>query len=148
MDPIGASPTWRWKGYDNAWVEIDGRWMQGSSSGGGWGGSMWIDAFDMGRVGLLALHRGEWDGERLLSEGFFQQAETPTKVQEDRGFINWNLNPDREVLPSAPESAVYHSGSGNRIYVDPEHELVVVIRWMDTGELDGLVERVLEAVDG
>jgi Beta-lactamase len=25
MDPIGASNTWRWFGYDNAWVVIDGQ---------------------------------------------------------------------------------------------------------------------------
>ena len=24
MDPIGASPTWRWHGYENSWVLIDG----------------------------------------------------------------------------------------------------------------------------
>jgi CubicO group peptidase (beta-lactamase class C family) len=25
MTPIGASTTWHWEGYDNSWVEIDGR---------------------------------------------------------------------------------------------------------------------------
>ena len=25
MDPISASPTWRWYGYDNSWVVIDGQ---------------------------------------------------------------------------------------------------------------------------
>ena len=25
MDPIGASDTWQWHGYENSWVEIDGR---------------------------------------------------------------------------------------------------------------------------
>jgi CubicO group peptidase (beta-lactamase class C family) len=24
MEPIGASPTWRWYGYDTSWVELDG----------------------------------------------------------------------------------------------------------------------------
>ena len=30
MDPIGASDTWEWLGYDNGWMEIDGRRMQPS----------------------------------------------------------------------------------------------------------------------
>ena len=25
MDPIGASPTWRWYGYDNSWILLDGK---------------------------------------------------------------------------------------------------------------------------
>jgi CubicO group peptidase (beta-lactamase class C family) len=147
MDPIGASTTWRWQGYDNAWVTIDGRWMQGSSSGGGWGASMWISAFDLARFGLFTLHRGTWDGEQLLSEAWFDLAETPTDLLTTRGFMNWNLNTNRELLPSAPESALYHSGSGNRVYVDRENGLVVVIRWMETGVLDEFIGTVLQAVD-
>ncbi len=134
MNPIGASTTWRWKGYDNAWIEIDGQKMQGSSSGGGWGGSMWIDAPDLARMGLLTLHQGEWDGKQLISGDWFEKAETPTGIRQDRGFNNWNLNTGRKALPEAPESAFFHSGSGNRVYVDRENDLVVVIRWMDTGE--------------
>ena len=34
MDPIGASSTWRWYGYDNSWVEVDGQKMQSVSGGG------------------------------------------------------------------------------------------------------------------
>ncbi len=147
MDPIGASTTWRWQGYDNAWVTIDGRKMQGSSSGGGWGGSMWISALDLARFGLFSLHRGEWDGERLLSREWFDLAETPTGLLTTRGFMNWNLNTGGELLPSAPESSFYHSGSGNRTYVDRENDLVVVVRWMDTGVLDEFIGIVLASLE-
>ncbi|HJW46710.1 MAG TPA: serine hydrolase, partial [Lysobacter sp.] len=34
MDPIGASATWRWHGYDNSWVLVDGLNMQSVSGGG------------------------------------------------------------------------------------------------------------------
>ncbi len=34
MDPIGASTTWRWYGYDNSFVNIDGLMMQSVSGGG------------------------------------------------------------------------------------------------------------------
>ena len=34
MDPIGASSTWRWYGYENSWVNIDGNWVQSVSGGG------------------------------------------------------------------------------------------------------------------
>ena len=38
MEPIGASSTWRWYGYDNSWVEIDGQRFQAVTGGGHWGG--------------------------------------------------------------------------------------------------------------
>ena len=28
MEPIGASSTWRWYGYENSWVDLDGQKMQ------------------------------------------------------------------------------------------------------------------------
>ena len=145
MDPIGASTTWRWKGYDNAWVEIDGRKMQGSSSGGGWGASLWINTSDLARFGLLSLNQGEWDGRQIISSEWFEKAESPTDVNPGRGFINWNL--DTDDIDGAPESAFFHSGSGNRVYVDRENDLVVVIRWMETGdEFDEFISKVLNSI--
>jgi hypothetical protein len=40
----------------------------------------------------------------------------------------------------------YHVGNGtNIVYVDPDHELVIVVRWIENASLDGIVKRVLEA---
>jgi len=44
MEPIGASPTWRWHGYETSWVEIDGKQVPSMSGGGHWGGGMFISA--------------------------------------------------------------------------------------------------------
>jgi CubicO group peptidase (beta-lactamase class C family) len=147
MDPIGASPTWRWTGYDNSWVLLDGRAVQSVSGGGHWGGGMFISARDMARFGLLTLRRGRWGDRQILSEAWVRMALTPTPVQANYGFMNWYLNTGREQLPSAPESAFVHVGNGtNAIYVDPENDLVVVARWIANPALDGLVQRVIAAV--
>ena len=45
MEPIGASSTWRWYGYENSWIEIDGQKIQSVSGGGHWGGGMFINAY-------------------------------------------------------------------------------------------------------
>ena len=37
MDPIGASATWEWHGYENSYVDIDGTKMQSVSGGAHWG---------------------------------------------------------------------------------------------------------------
>jgi phage protein U len=34
MDPIDASNTWRWFGYGNSWVVLDGTLMQSVKGGG------------------------------------------------------------------------------------------------------------------
>ncbi|NCT93933.1 MAG: serine hydrolase [Chitinophagaceae bacterium] len=146
MDPIGASNTWRWTGYRNAWIVLDGQPVQSVSGGGHWGGGMFIHAYDMARFGLLTLHRGKWNGQTLLSEQWVQQSLTPTAVKTDYGYMNWFLNTDRKFLPSAPASAFVHVGNGNNlIYVDPEHELVAVIRWIDSKAQDGVIKQLLEA---
>ena len=148
MDPIGASRTWRWYGYDNSWVVLDGKAVQSVSGGGHWGGGMFISAYDQARFGLLTLRRGMWGGRRILSERWVQLALTPTTAQTDYGFMNWFLNTGRKRLPSAPESASMHLGNGtNIIYVDAEHDLVIVARWIDNAAIDGLVSRVLAAID-
>ncbi|MEO1511269.1 MAG: serine hydrolase, partial [Planctomycetota bacterium] len=123
MDPIGASRTWRWHGYETSWIELDGQMVQVPSGGGHWGGGMFISAYDQARFGLFLLRRGEWEGERLLSERFFDLAETQTDAEGDGrplpGYMNFFVNTGRERMPSAPESAGVHLGSGtNMIYVD------------------------------
>jgi len=144
MDPIGATPTWRWMGYSNSWVIIDGKSIEVPSGGGHWGGGMLINAYDQARFGLLTLHRGKWKGEQILSDEWVSMALTPTTANTSYGFMNWFLNTDKKMLPSAPESAFFHLGAGtNMVYVDPEHDLVIVARWIDRNAMDGIVKRVL-----
>ncbi|CAN5796980.1 serine hydrolase [soil metagenome] len=147
MDPIGASPTWRWYGYDNSWVLIDGEPMQSVSGGGHWGGGMFISARDQARFGYLTLRRGRWGNRQILSEEWVRLATTPTPVEPTYGFMNWFVNTDRQFLPSAPASAFVHLGAGtNMVYIDPENELVIVARWIERNAMDGLVQRVLASI--
>jgi hypothetical protein len=146
MDPIGASNTWRWNGYRNSWIVLDGQPVQSVSGGGHWGGGMFINAYDMARFGLLTLHRGNWNGKQLISEAWVRQALTPTAAEPTYGYMNWFLNTNRELIPSAPAAAFVHIGNGsNLIYVDPDHDLVAVIRWIESSGMDGMVQRILAA---
>lgn len=149
MDPIGASHTWRWYGYDNSWIVLDGREVQSVSGGGHWGGGMILNAWDMARFGLLTLRRGMWGNRRLLSEQWVTQALTPTTAQPTYGYMNWFVNTDRKYLPSAPANAFIHVGAGNNvIYVDPTNDLVAVVRWIDTNaSIDAFVQRLLSAIN-
>ena len=147
MDPIGASNTWRWFGYDNSWVVIDGQPVQASTGGGHWGGGMFINAYDMARFGTLTLRRGKWGDRQLLSEKWIGMALTPTGGQSPYGFINYQLNTERKTFPSGPVTAFMHNGNGlNMVYVDPEHDVVAVVRWIENSAADGFVKRLIAAV--
>jgi CubicO group peptidase (beta-lactamase class C family) len=144
MEPIGASSTWRWPGYDNSWLNVDGVMVQSVSGGGHWGGGMQISAFDQARFGLLTLRDGKWKDRQLLSPGFLARARTPTPAEPTYGFMNYFLNTGRKLLPSAPETAYHHLGAGtNAVYCDRQNDLVVVVRWIESRALDGVVQRVL-----
>ena len=63
--------------------------------------------------------------------------------------MNFYLNTGRRAVPSAPESAFWHLGNGsNIVFCDPEHDLVVVLRWLGGGNqaLDGVIQRVLASL--
>jgi len=146
MDPISASPTWRWFGYDNAWVVLDGRMVQSVSGGGHWGGGMLISAYDQARFGLLTMRGGKWGAKQIIPESWIKLSRTPTVAQPDYGFMNYFLNTDRKRWPSAPATVFTHIGNGtNAVICDPDDDIVIVARWIESSALDGLIQRVLAA---
>ncbi len=148
MNPIGASSTWRWYGYENSWVDIDGTKMQSVSGGGHWGGGMFINAYDMARFGYLFLRDGKWKDHAIVSEKWIAMARTPGPANAEYGFANWFLNTDRKMLPSAPATAVKFEGNGaNIIYIDWDNDIVAVVRWIRGGPaLNDFVAKMLAAI--
>jgi CubicO group peptidase (beta-lactamase class C family) len=147
MDPIGASNTWRWYGYDNSWIILDGQLVQSVAGGAHWGGGMIINARDMARFGLLTLRKGKWGDRQILSEDWIRKATTPG-VNAGYGFMNYFLNTGKRAMPSAPEQSYQHRGSGNNIiYVDPVNDLVVVVRWIDSvRSMDAVIRQLLVGI--
>jgi CubicO group peptidase (beta-lactamase class C family) len=146
MDPIGASSTWVWLGYRNSYVELNGHAVQSVSGGSHWGGGLWASTRDHARFGLLFLRKGEWNGRRIVSERWVKLATRPTDIAPHYGYMWW-LNTARKLVPGAPASSFFALGSGgNVIWIDGEHDLVVVTRWLDFSVLDELVRKVVEAL--
>ncbi|MEO6656534.1 MAG: serine hydrolase [Pyrinomonadaceae bacterium] len=147
MNVIDASNTWRWFGYENSYVVIDGQIVQSVSGGGHWGGGMFINAYDMARFGLLTARNGKWREKQILSTEFIRQAKTPTSVQPTYGFMNWFLNTDKKLYPNAPASIFVHTGNGvNIIYIDPENDLVVVVRWIENNKINDFLGKLLASL--
>ena len=147
MDPIGASDTWRWTGYENSFVIIDGQIMQSVSGGSHWGGGMMLSAWDQARFGYLTLNNGKWDDQQLIPTTWLDKSKTSTPANEGYGFMNYFLNYDQKDIPAAPKTAYSHIGAGtNMIYVDQENDLVIVARWIPGGDKNELVRLVLESL--
>ena len=145
MEPIGASSTWRWHGYDNSWVDLDGQKIQSVAGGGHWGGGMFINAYDMARFGYLFLRNGTWKDRAIVSEKWIAMARTPGPANATYGFANWYLNTERKPLPAAPASAVRFVGNGNNIiYIDWENDLVIVTRWAT--DVNGIVGKAIASL--
>lgn len=96
MDPIGASTTWRWTGYDNSWTVIDGSRMQSVSGGGHHGGGMFINTLDQARFGLLFARNGNWTGDQLISSEWIEKAVTPSEPNPDYAYMWWTLKGDAD----------------------------------------------------
>lgn len=144
MDPIGASPTWRWHGYSNSWFTLDGQQMQSVSGGGHWGGGMFICTRDHARFGYLFLRNGNWNGDQILSEDWITALQVPAEANSQYGNMWW-LNTNEEKIPGAPTSSYYAAGfGGNYIYVDPENDLLIVLRW--TPDVAGVVKHFVKAI--
>ena len=147
MDEIDASDTWRWHGYENSFVVIDGKIVQSVSGGGHWGGGMFINAFDMARLGVLVENEGVWAGERLLSARYLKLAETPTAARPTYGFMNFFLNTEKGLYPKAPEGTIAFLGNGtNLVYIDKKNDLVIVARWIDGSKIDDFLGLVYGAI--
>lgn len=146
MDPIGASTTWRWFGYDNSWTMIDGLKMQSVSGGGHHGGGLFINTYDQARFGLLFARRGVWGSNRLLSEEWIDKAKAPSAPNPSYGYMWWTLQGNTQ-WNGVPDHVYYAAGfGGNYIIIDEEADLVVVLRWIDNSILGEFMSRLYQTV--
>ena len=137
--PIGASETWHWHGYHNSTVEIAGRPIESVSGGGHWGGGVFINATDQALIGQLMLQKGRWGDRQILPAQWVDLSVTACAIKPDYGLLWW-LQPNR---PKAPPGSYFAVGAGGNItWINPAHDLVAVLRWIDTAALDDFITQV------
>ena len=147
MRPIGASGNWRWVGYDNSWIELNGKRVQSVPGGSHWGGGVSIGSLDQVRIGQLILEGGRHQGKQLISSEWMRRMRAPCALAPFYGYLLW-LNLERRIFPSAPASSLFAIGAGGSFtWVEPERQTVVVVRWIDAGYADAFFRAVAEAVD-
>ncbi len=146
MDPIGASNTWRWFGYENSYVTMDGYTVQSVSGGGHHGGGIFINTYDHARFGLLFLRSGKWKNQQLISEKWINAVQQPSNANKNYGYLWW-LNTDQSW--KGLSAKIYYAAGfgGNYIIIDKEHDLVVVTRWMDDNKVAEMMNLVIRSIE-
>ena len=89
---------------------------------------------DWARFGLLYLHDGVWNGERILPEGWVTYTTTPASQapKGEYGALFWlNAgapgNPSDRLMPSVPRDVFYARGfQEQRVFIVPSRKLVLV----------------------
>ena len=146
MDPIGASDTWQYHGYENADIEIDGQVVRSVTGGTRWGAGIWINSYDHARFGYLFLRNGKWKDRQIISEKWIRMATTRGTAGPDYGYLWW-LNTEGDTWPDAPKTAFRASGHGsNTVWIDTEHDLVVVWRWHQGRASNEFYKRILQSI--
>jgi len=148
MDPIGASNSWRWFGYENSWVVLDGsfhavgdrRWALGRAA-----------CNQCLRHGPLRLPQrcvaASGKNRQLLSDQWIDEARRPTKPEPIYGYMNGSQPPTGSAgraprPPNLPMSATA-----------PTWSMSIGARCRRRGSLDrpeaidGFLKRLLAAID-
>ena len=132
MNVIGASNTWQWIPYQNSYADVDGKKLPSVSGGTRWGGGVWISAMDMARFGYLWLRNGKWGAKQIVPPAYVKQALVASAHGPDYGFLWWlNTQGRNKTLPTNSYQA--QGAGGNTIFISPDHDLVIVVRYSAAG---------------
>jgi CubicO group peptidase (beta-lactamase class C family) len=97
---------------------------------------VWTTARDLGRLGLLYLNDGVWNGERILPQGWAKYVSTPAPAQPDTvaaggpgyGALFWLYGPRQDL----PEGTYGMNGNrGQYAIIVPSRRAVIVRRGFD-----------------
>jgi len=145
-DPIGMDPNeWRWGDFGR----IDGVTVNGGS--GNSDNHIFISSRQIARLGLLFLHRGNWNGKQLISAKWVDEATKPQvsaalplwpdSGADGRGTygFNWWANgvkvDGQRKWPGAPAGTYAASGyNNNDMFIIPEWNMVIVRLGLDEGQ--------------
>ena len=121
-----ATRMWRPLG-----AEFDASWSLDSEASGfeKMESGLNVAPVDYARFGQLFLHHGEWNGERIVSEGWVRSATDADATTDPAGFYQhfWWVDVDR------PERFYALGNLGQYVYVAPDANAVIVRTGSDWG---------------
>ncbi|MCV9927981.1 beta-lactamase family protein [Flavobacterium sp. LS1R49] len=86
----------------------------------------WATTRDWSKLGILYLHKGNWNGEQILDESWVKYVSTPTNTSNGNYGAQFWLNAGGKYK-DAPRDMFYCSGfQGQKVFIIPSLDLVIV----------------------
>lgn len=124
-------------------MELD---LAGNYVGSSYG---WATPRDWAKVGLLYLHKGNWNGEQLLNESWVKYISTPCGNSKGQYGAHFWLNAGK-ILPDVPKTVFSMNGyQGQRVFIIPSKDMVVVRMGLTEGakfDFNNLLKGIITAV--
>ncbi len=120
--------------------------MRSVPGGTHWGGGVTISARDQARIGQLVLNGGLHYGAQVIPEAWVKHMTEPCPIAPFYGGLMW-LNRDGKNFPAASNEASFMVGAGGHYtWVEPAHDAVIVVRWLDSAHAAGFMQCVAAAL--
>ncbi len=151
LTPLNAAENFAWRGYDDAWAEIVDNMgvkqkMQSVPGGTHWGGGVSISARDQAKIGQLLLNDGAHNDQQIIPASWAKRMREPCAIAPFYGWLMW-LNTDGKQFPGASNEASFMVGAGGHYtWIEPAHDAVIVVRWLDSAHAARFMQRVAAAL--
>jgi CubicO group peptidase (beta-lactamase class C family) len=107
----------------------------------------WATARDWAKFGLLYLHNGNWNGVELFTKKWVDYVSTPTPASNGTYGAQFWLNAEKQ-FKDVPKNMYFADGyQGQRVYVLPDEELVVVRFGLSGFDENEFLSGVLRSID-
>lgn len=144
QDVVAKAAKKPWEDYFNATLKdkigMTGRWVNGGPGKMEPFSIYWSNARSMARFGLLALNKGNWAGQQIVSKKYFDSMTTPSQnINKSYGYLWWLNGKESYHMPAlqtefkgalisnAPADMYMALGKNDqKIYVIPSKNMVVI----------------------
>ncbi|PIB37758.1 serine hydrolase domain-containing protein [Maribacter sp. 4G9] len=107
-------------GMHSMLIETD---LEGNFVGSSYG---WATTRDWAKFGLLYLHRGDWNGDRIFSDSWVDYITKPTEHSNGTYGAHFWLNAEGKY-PDLPRDLYSANGfQGQRVFIIPSKDMVIV----------------------
>lgn len=107
----------------------------------------WATPRDWAKLGLLYLHKGNWNGMQIFDESWVKYATTPTNSSNGNYGAQIWLNVGGVEYPDVPEDVFsFHGFSGQRVFIIPSKDLVIVRMGLKSMNHNKMLKEILSAI--
>ncbi len=131
-------------GMHSSLIETD---MEGNYVGSSYG---WANTRDWSKLGLLYLHRGNWNGEQIIDSTWVDYVSTPTNTSDGRYGAQFWLNAGGYYPDVSRDVFSMNGFQGQRVFIIPSKEMVVVRMGLTEGskfDFNMFLSDILSSID-